>query len=313
MALAVNKTKPEQELKDDPKDVETVDTKDVDTAGEAEHVHEGELLGAEHAGTDAGAADDAPAADSSGVTVEDQLNHEPEGDQAQPATSDVTDVVVREEGSMQLALTGDAASNFFAQMIKELQEEGQEGLDMSFGVFPLVSLDKGEFKVGDDDFGDSGFTGVPLMSRPKYAYRTTKVSEKDAEVLFADSDQAHLQPDSLVSERLREWKEKWPESGYEVRAYQDVFLYMVNCQDKPELEGQLVQLSVAPTSVKLYTRACLKAKGRGYKAHECVFKIGVGEKIRGEFDYYPWSFEAIGSCQRLGVEVKFGQVKDENW
>ena len=136
---------------------------------------------------------------------------------------------------------------------------------------------------------------------------------EDAEVVFADSDRAHLEPGNPVAERLAEWKVKAPESSYEIKKYQDVFLYLTRFPGKPMLEGQLVQLSVAPTSVKIYTRACLTAKGRGRAPHETVFKIGVGEKIRGEFDYYPWSFECIGSCQKLGVEVKFGAEVDENF
>ena len=151
------------------------------------------------------------------------------------------------------------------------------------------------------------------MSKPKYAYRQIGVPEKDAEVVFADSDRAHLEPGNPVAERLAEWKVKAPESSYEIKKYQDVFLYLTRFPGKPVLEGQLVQLSVAPTSVKIYTRACLTAKGRGRAPHETVFKVGVGEKIRGEFDYYPWSFECIGSCQKLGVEVKFGAEVDENF
>ena len=206
-----------------------------------------------------------------------------------------------------------AAENFFKNMIDQLIGDGQEGLEMGYGVFPVISLDKGEFKVGDEDIGDDDFEGVPLMSKPKYAYRQIGVPEKDAEVVFADSDRAHLEPGNPVAERLAEWKVKAPESSYEIKKYQDVFLYLTRFPGKPVLEGQLVQLSVAPTSVKIYTRACLTAKGRGRAPHETVFKIGVGEKIRGEFDYYPWSFECIGSCQKLGVEVKFGAEVDENF
>jgi hypothetical protein len=110
----------------------------------------------------------------------------------------------------------------------------------------------------------------------------------------------HLDERSAVSAKLIEWKEKWENSSWECKQYQDVFLYLTRFPGKQVLEGQLVQLSVAPTSVKIYTRACLTAKGRGRSPHETVFKIGVGEKIRGEFDYYPWSFECIGSCQKLG-------------
>lgn len=206
-----------------------------------------------------------------------------------------------------------AAENFFKNMIEELIGDGQEGLEMGYGVFPVISLDKGEFKVGDEDISDDDFEGVPLMSKPKYAYRQTNVPEKEAEVVFADSDRAHLVEGGPVAERLAEWKVKFPESAYDIKKYQDVFFFVTRLPAKPVLEGQLVQLSVAPTSVKVYTRACLTAKGKGRAPHETVFKVGVGEKIRGDFDYYPWSFECIGSCKKLGVEVSFGTKVDEDF
>lgn len=249
----------------------------------------------------------------SGEVVDDAGTQEAAAE-AKPVESVTQQVAVRSESTaVAVPREPGAAENFFKNMIDQLIGDGQEGLEMGYGVFPVISLDKGEFKVGDEDIGDDDFEGVPLMSKPKYAYRQIGVPEKDAEVVFADSDRAHLEPGNPVAERLAEWKVKAPESSYEIKKYQDVFLYLTRFPGKPVLEGQLVQLSVAPTSVKIYTRACLTAKGRGRAPHETVFKIGVGEKIRGEFDYYPWSFECIGSCQKLGVEVKFGAEVDENF
>ena len=248
-----------------------------------------------------------------GEVVDDAVEQEAQAEQA-AAESVTSQVAVRSESTaVAIPREPGAAENFFKNMIDQLIGDGQEGLEMGYGVFPVISLDKGEFKVGDEDVGDDEFEGVPLMSKPKFAYRQTGVSEKDAEVVFADSDRAHLEPGHPVTERLAEWKVKFPESGVEIKKYQDVFFYLTRFPGKPVLEGQLVQLSVAPTSVKVYTRACLTAKGKGRAPHETVFKIGVGEKIRGEFDYYPWSFECIGSCQKLGVEVKFGAEVDEDF
>ena len=248
-----------------------------------------------------------------GEVVDDAASEQAEAEPA-AAESGTTGVAVRSESTaVAIPREAGAAENFFKNMIAELIGDGQEGLEMGYGVFPVISLDKGEFKVGDEDMSDDEFEGVPLMSKPKYAYRQTNVAEKDAEVAFADSDRAHQDPASPVSERLAEWKVKFPDSSYEIKKYQDVFFYLTRCPSKPVLEGQLVQLSVAPTSVKLYTRACLTAKGKGRAPHETVFKVSVGEKVRGDFDYYPWAFECIGSCQKLGVEVKFGAVVDKDF
>ena len=316
-----------EEMKDDAATVETVE-QSVEEAGASA----AETVATATPAVDAAAAEaepeaqataqaeavveeeaDAAGAARSGEVVDDAGVNEAQAE-AEPVESVTQQVAVR-SASTAVAVPREpgAAENFFKNMIDQLIGDGQEGLEMGYGVFPVISLDKGEFKVGDEDVGDDEFEGVPLMSKPKYAYRQIGVPEKDAEVVFADSDRAHLEPGNPVAERLAEWKVKAPESSYEIKKYQDVFLYLTRFPGKPVLEGQLVQLSVAPTSVKIYTRACLTAKGRGRAPHETVFKIGVGEKIRGEFDYYPWSFECIGSCQKLGVEVKFGAEVDENF
>lgn len=255
----------------------------------------------------------AQASDAGTGQVVDEAEHA-QAEAAERSTESVTQAVAVRSENTAVAVAGTGATeNFFKNMIEGLIGDGQEGLEMGYGVFPVISLDKGEFKVGDEDIGDDEFEGVPLMSKPKFAYRQTGVPEKEADVVFADSDRAHLDAGGPVAERLAEWKVKAPESSYEIKKYQDVFLYVTRCPGKDVLEGQLVQLSVAPTSVKLYTRACLTAKSKGRAPHETVFKIGVGEKVRGEFDYYPWAFECIGSCKKLGVEVKFGSEVDENF
>ena len=320
-----------QEMKDDAATVETVEQLEEEvgaiaaetvatTTNTAEKVVEEPAAEAEQEAEATAQAEavveeevEAASAARSGEVVDDAGTQEAAAE-AKPVESVTQQVAVRNESTaVAVPREPGAAENFFKNMIDQLIGDGQEGLEMGYGVFPVISLDKGEFKVGDEDIGDDDFEGVPLMSKPKYAYRQIGVPEKDAEVVFADSDRAHLEPGNPVAERLAEWKVKAPESSYEIKKYQDVFLYLTRFPGKPVLEGQLVQLSVAPTSVKIYTRACLTAKGRGRSPHETVFKVGVGEKIRGEFDYYPWSFECIGSCQKLGVEVKFGAEVDENF
>ena len=312
MALKVKRTTTSTELKDAPESVETVEqieqgaTQEVETRAEVETIDHDAQDANEEQAEPAAAADPEPEAKSEQADA--QTDH------AEPSTG--TAVATR-TANQQVAVASPApkgaGSNYFAQMIKELEEAGQEGLEMGFGVFPMVSLDKGEFKVGDEDIGRDDFEGVPLFSKPKFAYRTTGVPEKEVEAVYADSDKEHLDPNSITSARLLEWKEKWPDSGWEVKKYQDVYMYVTNMPAQPELEGQIVQLSVAPTSVKHYTRACITAKGKGREAHECVFRVSVGEKVRGEFDYYPWAFKAIGSCQKFGIEITFGKGVDEDF
>lgn len=314
MALAIkpNRTAPTEELKDSPESVEAVEqateqkaqvqeTK-ADTVAETEAPAEtaAEEVANDEQAEPAAAAQEVETKQAPAKTVQ---------------TSSATQVqVAGTAGSVAPSKqSGQGANSYFAQMIRELEESGQEGLEMGFGVFPMISLDKGEFKVGDEDIGRDDFQGVPLSSKPKFCYRTTGVPDKEAEVIYCDSNKEHLDHNSAVSAKLMEWKQKWQDSGWEVKQYQDVYMYLTDFPAKPEMVGQLVQLSVAPTSVKRYTQACLTAKSKGREAHDCVFKVSVGEKIRGEFDYYPWDFKAIGSCQRLGVVVKFGSEVDEDF
>lgn len=344
---------PTAEMKDDPKVVETVETVQTtaepeaaekatneapvaeeqvaEEVAETEAAAEAESAEASNAAAEEAQAEDpaepaareaeaAPAAEAEKAAEPEVVEAEvvepeveqPKAQAESPAASESTAVATKAEAGAVALFGASAAGNHFAKMIAELASEGQEGLEFGFGVFPLLSLDKGEFKVGDEDIGKGSFKIVPLVSKPKFAYRTTGVSEKDSDVVFADTDQEHTDPNSVVSAKILEWKDKL-NAGWEIKQYQDVFAYIVKYEDKPELEGQICQLSVAPTSVKLYTRACLTVKQKGYQAHECVFEVGVGEKIRGEFDYYPWSFKALGSCRKLGVEVAIGDKVDENF
>lgn len=318
---------PTGELKDDPKTTQTGEEhgEDVNKAAQADTDSDTSPQASETPETatqvveepdrqedDAQDEEPEPQAQREPVTIDNEPEQQEAAAEPEAKPQQSQAVATRQE-STAVSTAARGSENYFKQLIEKMAEDGQEGLEMGFGVFPVISLDKGEFKVGDEDMGDSSFQGVPLMSKPKFCYRTTGVTDKDAEVIFADSDSEHLDERSAVSAKLLEWKEKWENSSWECKQYQDVFIYVTKCPDKPELEEQLCQLSVAPQSVKLYTRACLQATGRGRKPHECVFEVGVGEKIRGEFDYYPWAFKAIGSCQRLGVTVNFGGTVDEDF
>lgn len=271
--------------------------------GQGEYVGNGDDAGA-------GDGDDAVGEQHDGELVEGEA-----GQSAQQTTSKSTEVALQNGTAAALpTVVVGAAHNVFKQMIDELAAEGQVGLEMGYGVFPTLALDKGEFKIGDEDLTDEEFKGVPLFSQPKYAYRTTGLSnEKENEVIFSTSNQDHLDTNSAVAAKLLEWKQKWPHSNWEIKTYQDVYWFMTDLPSKPDRNGQLLILSVSPTSIRRYTQACLFAKQKGYAPHECVFTAKVGEKIRGDNDYYPWEFKVDGSCKKLGVEVKFGGERDEDF
>lgn len=284
---------------------------DDDAAGDQ---GQGEYVGAE------GAADNGDGygeyAGAEQETDDPALVEEQAEESVKQATSQATELAVSSGKADTLPAVGTvsgAAANFFKQMMDSLAASGQEGLELGYGVFPTISLDKGEFKIGDEELDDESFKGVPLFSKPKYAYRTTGVSEKEVEAVFADSDEEHKDSNSAVSAKLIEWKMKHPDSGYEIKKYQNVYWYMTELKSKPDAVGQLFICSVSPTSIRRYTNACMFATQKGYPPHECVFEAKVGEKVRGEFDFYPWDFKVQGSCKKLGVNVKFGGEKDEDF
>ena len=246
--------------------------------------------------------------------VETVAEQEAQAAAAAPAADSSSRAVAEQPKGGAVVVAPADTQNYFQKLLNELEADGQVGLELGFGVFPMISLDKGEFKVGDEEIGKVAFNFVPLLSKPKFAYRLTMVPDKDQDAIFADSDRAHLDPDSPVSARIVEWKEKHPGSSFEVKTYQDVFAFISEFADKPELQGQICILSVAPTSVRRYTRECITVKGKGYAPHECVFNAFVGAKVRGDNDYYPWEFKALGSCKKLGVVVTIGTgVKDEEF
>ena len=113
---------------------------------------------------------EAASAARSGEVVDDAGNQEAAAE-AKPVESVTQQVAVRNESTaVAIPREPGAAENFFKNMIDQLIGDGQEGLEMGYGVFPVISLDKGEFKVGDEDVGDDEFEGVPLMSKPKFAF-----------------------------------------------------------------------------------------------------------------------------------------------
>lgn len=330
MALTVKRdSAPTSEMKEDAATTETVETvaEVVESNTQAAQADEKVV----HDVANAASADDEADTDTGAGEIiegkgelvdEDAAQTDPIETQAEAVNSDQAAAPASESTAMAVSKgtavamptnVSGAAASVFKQMIAELAAEGQEGLEMGYGVFPMLSMDKGEFKLGDEDLDDQPFNGVPLYSAPKYAYRTTNVSEKEVEVVYADTDQEHKDANSTVSSRLLEWKQKWPDSGWEIKKYQNVYFYITSMPAKPEMEGQLVVLSVSPQSIKHYTRATLFAKSKGYAAHECVFQCLVGEKVRGDFDFYPWDFKCLGSCNKFGVEVNFGGKRDEDF
>ena len=324
MVLAVKTSKPKEELKDEPKaeevkakaepvqepevepdttmaeDIVNTDDQVDQDAGDGEVVDNDSVI--------EGQAEVIHDDDSAAQVAEPEAAAEPE------ATAKPTQQVAAKPTNTGVAVAKPSAANSAMQTIMDqLQEEGQEGLELGFGVFPMLSMDKGEFKIGDTDIGDTPFAGVPLHSVPKYAYRLTGVADKDADVVFADTDQEMKDPESMVSKRVLEWKEKFPGSDVDIKKYQNVVFFLSDIPGAPEYQGRIVILSVSPQSIKHYTNACITVKGRGYSAHECVFQVLVGEKVRGQFDFYPWDFKALGSCKKLGVEVTFGGERDESF
>ena len=200
-------------------------------------------------------------------------------------------------------------------MLEDLRKNGFEGVGLEFGTFPLLSLDKGEFKINDKEIGKAVFQVTPLSSVKKYCYRneakTAPLNDKDKEQVWEESEGAHLEPGSQAAMRIAEWAEKgWT---YSVSEYVNVLVHVFQMPAAPEYENAWVMLSIPPTSKRAYSAAALKCKTNGYDPHECLLEVSVGEKIKGNRgDWYPWNFAAKGSLKKFGLKLSFG-VKNEDF
>ena len=277
------KTKPTEEMKDSAGVVETV------KGGETAVSSQPEVISAAQNGSEV--VDDGAAGASTAEVVDNRTAQMPANPQQNLPVS----------ASVSSGLSG---------ILADLTKSGFTGVGIEFGTFPLLSLDKGDFKVNEKDLGRITFQCTPLASTPKYCYRNTGASQKEEDTVWSDTPDAHFDPESAVSKKIKEWSTKnW---GWEQKEYLNVLAHVFLMPNAPELENTWVMLSVPPTSKKAFSGAAIKCKTHGYDPHECLFEVSVGDKIKGaQFDWNPWVFNVKGSLRKFNLSVSLGTRNED--
>lgn len=215
--------------------------------------------------------------------VEDAASAEPVETVEEPAKA----VAVASQRAVAVA---DAPSR---NIIQEAADEGFEGLQLDFTSFDIVTLNQGEFLLGekDDALGDH-FDVVIMQSRKKYAF-VSGHPEDQREVKYSyDADAAT--EDREVMDAIAEWKEDGV--SYVVKEYLEAAAEIVDDGADGENNGDWVILQIPPTSKGKFSGyyAKNKAKGRG-SMKDYVTRISKGKKVtKATNPFTPWAFDYVG-------------------
>ena len=175
-----------------------------------------------------------------------------------------------------------------------LQKQGFEGLDYGFGAFPAVSLQNdGTFKSSEGGSLGRDFYCCVLGSTPKWIYKNDQKGA--AEDFFYTFDRQFSTQGEPIDAILAGWKENgWK---HEVKKYLDVQAQLVT-QD--EDNGQLILLSISPTSITKFSGYLATVSGRHNKDVQSVIThVYLGEKVtKVQYPFHPWAFEMYGDMQQ---------------
>jgi len=168
-----------------------------------------------------------------------------------------------------------------------LSAEETADLEMGFGAFPIISLDKGEFiDTEGKDYGDEFYCRM-MKYRAKYFYKS-EVDKDDVEFFYT-----YDKENTVGGESVDELLEEWEESGRpraNIKKYLEVTAQLFE-GDEP---SGLVILSIAPTSVARfsgYVMGELNA-ARGLRYDQVITKVSAGERItKDKYNWKPWKFE----------------------
>jgi hypothetical protein len=180
--------------------------------------------------------------------------------------------------------------------MKEMEDAGFGGGHIDFTSFTNVVLKDGEFQVvgSTKSFSaTSGFDGVILQSRAKWAMRVG--NDDDADVTFAYDKADFNNSETEAGAKVAEWKAEGLKP--EMKEYAELFVMVetVHGDECKELEGDAVVVQVAPMSIGRWAGYKFKQRGRvgkmpdAYVTHFCR-----GEKVTAaKFPFYPWDFRFV--------------------
>lgn len=168
-------------------------------------------------------------------------------------------------------------------------EAGFEDLDLGFGAFPIISLkNDGKFEDNEGNVYDEEFLGIVEGTVKKYIMGNTKCEKKE-EVVFYSYDKIN----ATNGQSLAEIREGWAEQGwgFDLKHYTEARISIVD--EEGEI-GNMALLSIPPNSRTRFSGFQMQ----NFRRHQLmpnqyVTRFEVGNKIQGDYEYFPWKFSFV--------------------
>jgi hypothetical protein len=165
------------------------------------------------------------------------------------------------------------------------EEEGFAGLEFdTYGVFPIIKLDDGEFQTSEGDSLGGEFYCTMLRSRPKFLYRTNLPRDDNRNEVAYSYDNVTAANGTPLDVIFADWRSKGFEPDPKVTRYVEVTAKM-------EPDGRLVLLSIPQASIANLSSYWAQLRFRNKSVTEVVTKVFKGKKIeRVKNPFTPWAF-----------------------
>ena len=165
------------------------------------------------------------------------------------------------------------------------EEEGFAGLEFdSYGVFPLIKLDQGEFQTSEGESLGTEFFCTMIRSRPKFLYRTNLPRDDARNEVAYSYDNVTAANGTPLEAIYAGWRAKGLEPDTQVTRYIEVTA-------KLEPTGRLVLLSVPQASISNLSSYWAQLKFKGQSLSAVTTKVYKGKKIeRVKNPFFPWAF-----------------------
>lgn len=182
-----------------------------------------------------------------------------------------------------------------SHVMKELETEGFEGLDLDFSSFTGIVLNGGNFENSStkQPLRSREFTCRVTRTRPKWAWKSSHPNDKDKQVVYSYDHDDAANPESRVAKAIAEWKAEGFDIG-EVKKYLEVWALMESCPEDQDLEGCLISMSIPPTSIGRLSGYLATLHMKGRHMADVLTKVTTGAKVTSvDFPYTPWSFSEV--------------------
>lgn len=188
-----------------------------------------------------------------------------------------------------------AAQTGVVAMMADMASQGFGGLELDYTSFVGISLDGETFQTSEEDDidGREGFVVQIQHSRTKYALRSNDGRQEDVEVIYTYEKDEHLTPGSNAFNKLAEWHKEGRDLG-EIKEYTEIWALMIDDGSLGgELVGQLVSLSIPPTSRGRLTGMIAMEQMKNKRGPaDYHIRCTAGKKVKkARFPFIPWSFK----------------------